>query len=258
MRLLFTGCALTITAAAQAEAPICTDRPTKANAVCTVPAGRVQAETGLAGWSLTRMDGTRSKLLTLGASSAKFGLTAKSDLQIGFTPIARLTVRQDGGRQQLAGVGDVVIRYKRRLTGDTSPVQAGIIPFIKLPTARRGLGNRRVEGGIAVPVSFGAGKSTFTFGPELDLLADGDGNGHHLSLVNLINLAVPVVPGLTVIGELWSNYNFEPAGTVRQASADAALAYALSDDLQLDAGANIGLTRDTPDIELSAGASIRF
>ena len=49
-----------------------------------------------------------------------------------------------------------------------------------------------------------------------------------------------------------------PAGTVKQASADAALAYAVSNRLQLDAGANLGLTRETPDVELYVGASVRF
>jgi len=252
------GCALLVAAAAQAEVSICTDRPTKANAVCTVPAGRVQVETSVAGWSLTRQGGIRSELLTLGSTTAKYGLSATSDLQIGFTPIARLTVRQDGDRQRLSAVGDVVIRYKRRLTADHSRVQVGIIPFVKLPTAKRGLDNRRVEGGIAVPVSVAAGKATVTFGPELDLLVDGDGDGHHLALVNLVNLGVPVANRMTLIGELWSNFNFDPAATVRQASADAAVAYSLSDNFQLDVGANIGLTSDTPDIEILAGASIRF
>jgi hypothetical protein len=54
------------------------------------------------------------------------------------------------------------------------------------------------------------------------------------------------------------NINFDPAGTIKQASADAALSYSLSNNFQLDAGTNIGLTRDTPDAELYVGASIRF
>ena len=65
-------------------------------------------------------------------------------------------------------------------------------------------------------------------------------------------------PRLTLAGELWSNLNFDPAGTLRQASADAALAYAVSNDLQLDAGANLGLNANTPDIEVYVGTSIRF
>lgn len=252
--------ALSIAAAAQAQdPPICTDRPARANAVCTVPAGRIQLETSALGWSLTEAGGDRTELLTFASSSAKVGLTDRSDLQIGFTPFAELTSRTAGSSQRVSGFGDILVRYKHRLTSAEAPVQLAVIPFVKLPTAARGLGNGRVEGGVAVPISVPlGGPVTMTLGPELDLLADADGSGRHLALVNLVNISIAVAPRWTVAGELWTNFNFDPAGTTEQASADAALAYALSNHLQLDIGANIGLTADTPDLELYAGLSFRF
>jgi hypothetical protein len=254
------GILLAGAAVAQAEqVPICTDRPTKANAICTVPAGRVQLETSAAGWTLTKADGARSELVTIGASFVKLGLSDRSDLQVGFTPFARLAVKQDRSRDRISGFGDVGVRYKHRLTSDGAKVQAGVIPFVKLPTAVRGLGNDKLEGGIAVPVSFAlADAVTMTLGPELDVLADSDGKGRHFAVVNLVNVGIPVADRLSFAGELWTNFNFDPADTLKQASADAALAYAISNDVQLDAGANLGLTRDTPDLEIYAGASIRL
>ena len=246
-------------AAATDAGPICTDRPTKGNAVCTVPAGRVQIESSLAGWSLTKDSGTRTSLLTLGALTVKYGLSSRSDLQVGVTPYAHLTVRKGGQRRRVSGFGDVTVRYKHRLTGDGAKVQAAVIPYVKFPTADDGLGNDRVEGGLAVPLSFAlAGPATMTLGPELDWLADSDGHGRHLALVNLVNVALPVAPRVTATGELWTNVNFDPAGTLKQASADVALAFAASNAVQLDGGANLGLTRDTPDVEIYVGASIRY
>ncbi len=250
--------ALILAAAAEA-APICTDRPTKANSVCTVPAGKLQLEANLAGWSLTKASGSRSELLTTGTSFIKVGVSARSDLQLGLTPYAKLTVTQDGAGTRASGFGDLLVRYKHRLTQDGAPVQVAAIPFVKLPTAANGLGNDKLEGGLAVPISFAlAGPVTLTLGPELDLLADADGHGRHAALVNLVNLSTPIAPRLTLASELWTNLNFDPAGTVRQASIDGAIAYAVSSELQLDLGANAGLTRDTADIELYAGASVRF
>lgn len=245
-------------AAAAALPPICTDRPTKANATCTVPKGALQVESGLATWSITKTGGLRTEMLSVGSTVVKVGLSDRSDLQLGLTPLVRLRQRSGGERTRRSGFGDLVVRYKHRLTGDDAPVAVGVIPFVKLPTARRGLGNRKVEGGLAVPVSMAAGKATVTFGPELDLLADADGRGYHLALVNLVNIAAPIAPRITLAGELWSNVNADPGGTLKQASADAALAIALSDRLQLDAGVNLGLTRDTPDTEFYAGLSTRF
>jgi hypothetical protein len=74
----------------------------------------------------------------------------------------------------------------------------------------------------------------------------------------LVNIAGPIAPSLTLAGELWSKLNFDPAGTIKQVSADVALAYAISDNVQLDGGANLGLTRDAADVEVYGGLSARF
>ncbi len=173
----------------------------------------------------------RAELVTAGASLLKLGLSGSSDLQLGLTPYARLTVSEFGQRSRASGFGDLTVRYKHRLTAASSPLQVGAIAFVKLPTAAHGLGNRKVEGGLAIPASFAAGGPlTLTLGPELDLLADADGKGRHLALANVVNLSAPVAPRLTIAGELWTNLNFDPAGTAKQASADAAFAYLLSND----------------------------
>jgi hypothetical protein len=256
---LLAGFLLLCPAAAIAqEPPICTDRPAKANAVCTVPSGKVQLETAVAGWSLTRLKGSRAAQLTVGSTVVKVGLSDRSDLQVGFAPYALLKVGREGLRDRVSGFGDVVVRYKRRLTRDGGKVQVAAIPFVKLPTAAHGLGNDRAEGGLAVPVSLPLAAATITLGPEIDLLADSDGRGRHLAAINLVNVAVPVGKRFTVAGELWTSFNFDPSGTLKQASADAAVAYSLSRRVQIDVGTNLGLNGRTPDFEIYAGTSLRF
>lgn len=243
-----------LAAAAAADPPICTDRPGKGNGVCTVADGRIQIETQMVGWSRFEQGGVDSDTWSIGATVLKYGISERSDLQVGWTPY----VRTKSGDHSISGVGDLVVRLKQRLTADDTKVQVALIPFAKLPTAKRGIGNRKVEGGLAVPISFSLGGATATFGPEVDVLADGDGQGRHAALINLVNLSGPVAPRLTLAAELWSNLNFDPAGTVKQASADAAIAYALSNDAQIDGGVNVGLTKDTADLELYTGISLRF
>ncbi|HEU0311583.1 MAG TPA: transporter [Sphingomicrobium sp.] len=241
------------------ETPICTDRPTKANAVCTVPVGKWQLESSAASWSRTKADGTETKILSLGSSVLKLGLSDRSDLQVGFTPHIRARTKIGGIKSSASGFGDLTVRYKHRLTVDEAPVQVGVIPFVKLPTADGDIGNGKVEGGLAVPISIAtASPVTVVLGPELDLLADADGDGHHAALVNLVNVSGPIANGLTLYGELWTQTNFDPADTVTLASADAALAWLVGGKFQLDVGANIGLTRNTADLEVYGGASLRF
>ncbi len=243
---------------APSEEPICADRPAKGNSTCTVPVGMLQLEIGAADRSLAKSGDTRIELLTIGSSFVKVGLSDRSDLEVGFTPFARLTVEQGTAYDRAAGFGDVVVRYKHRLTTDGANVEIALIPFAKLPTAAGELGNGKVEGGLAVPVGFDLGALTVTLGPEVDVLANLDGHGHHAAVANLLNVGIPLADGLTLAAELWANVNFAPAETVKQASADLAVAYLLSNDVQLDAGANFGLTRDTPDTEFYAGVSVRF
>jgi hypothetical protein len=246
-------------AAAAEETPICTDRPTKANAVCTVPVGKWQIESNAVGWSRLEAGGAETTVWTVGSSVLKLGVSDRSDLQIGFTPYVHARTEVGGTKASVSGIGDLTVRYKHRLTSDDAPVQVGLIPFVKLPTADGDIGNGKIEGGLAAPISIATGSPlTVVFGPEFDLLADSDGHGHHAALVNLVNVSAPVGKGVTLYGELWTMTNFDPADTVTLASADAALSYLIHERLQFDLGANLGLNRSTADVELYAGLSLRF
>lgn len=241
-------------AAAAAADPICADRPAKANAVCTVPAGHFQLEVGAVDWARIREDNETVDATIIGSSFFKFGLNERSDLEVGFTPYVK--IKGDGG--SASGFGDTIVRYKYRLTADHASVHLALLPFVKLPTAKHDIGDGKMEGGLAVPISFAlAGPVSVTLGPEADLLADLDGHGRHVALVNVVNLTA-ALGRLSMGGELWSSLNFDPMETVRQASADVATGYTIGNNVQLDAGANFGLTRATPDLEFYAGISARF
>ena len=157
------------------DGPICTDRPTKANAVCTVPVGSWQLESSAASWSKAEADGVETEAVTLGASVVKVGLSERSDLQIGMAPMVSVETEAAGEESRHSGAGDLTIRYKHRLTSDGATVQVAAIPFVKIPTADGDIGNGKAEGGLAVPISMAAGAVTVVLGPELDVLADADG-----------------------------------------------------------------------------------
>ena len=245
---------LSASTASADEAPICADRPSKANAVCTVAAGTWQIETSLVDWQKLEQGDGETETLMLGSSVLKLGLTERSELQLALTPIVRVS----SNGQHDSSFGDMQVRYKHRVTRTDSPVQVALIPFIKLPTARTGIGNGKAEAGLALPVSVALGAATMTFGPEVDVLADADGHGRHLGIVQLVNLSATVLPRLALGAEIWANWNFDPQGTVRQSSLDFSVAYTANADLQLDVGANLGLGRYTPDVQFYAGVSKRF
>lgn len=258
---LLTLLTLTVPVAAQAdESPICADRPGKATSACTTPVGDWQVETGFADWTLQKEGGERDTSLVIGETTVKYGVTDSADLEVDVTPWERASSRVGGLHESASGFGDVNLIYKQRLTASDAAVQVVAMSFVEAPTAKHSLGNGKWEGGLLVPIGYSIPKTplSLTLTPEIDWVADADGHGHHAAMAQVASLGWQATAKLNLSAEIWGAWDWDPAGTTRQASADAAAAYLLSNDVQLDAGANFGLNRDTPDVELYAGVSKRF
>jgi hypothetical protein len=252
-----TAHAQVVPTASAADAPICTDRPTKSNFACTVPAGAVQIEADAFSLLGTGGNGSRTTIIAVTNPTLKLGLTGHSDLQFNWSPHIRIRQRDtDGTVRTLSGPGDLTIRYKHRLTDATGAFQLALLPFVKLPTAPTGIGNGAVEAGLALPINYSLpGGWTITLGPQLDLLANAE--GRHLGLTGLVNVARQI-GAFTLYGELWTSHSLDPAGATSQYSLDLALAWLPRPTLQFDVGANIGLNPQTPDIVGYIGVSTRF
>ena len=251
---------MTLASAAFAdEQPICADRPGKSTPACTVPAGHWQIESGTADWTLQSGGGERDTSLVIGETTVKYGLTGSSDLEVDVTPWQRATSRTPGFHESVGGIGDVRLIYKQQVIA-SGAVQVALMPFVKAPTAKHSLGNGKWEGGVLLPFDYAIGKSPFSIEltPEIDWAADADGHGHHAAMVQVASLGWQATDKLNLSAEIWSQWDWDPSGRTRQASADGSVAYLLSNDVQLDAGANFGLNRVTPDVELYAGISKRF
>jgi hypothetical protein len=238
--------------AAAADVPICAARPGKSTPACTVPAGHFQLETGLADWSLQKEAGERETALVIGETTFKYGVSDRSDIEVDVTPWQRAGSTR--------GFGDVTVGYKHRLAGDNAALEIAALPFVKLPTAKHSLGNGKWEAGLLVPIGAAIANMPLSLGatPEVDWVADADGHGHHAAMAQVVSLGVAASERLSLSAELWGQWDWDPAGTTRQASADGSVAYLLSNNVQLDAGANFGLNRHTPDVELYTGLSVRF
>jgi len=252
--------AIAAPAAAADEQPICPDRPSKSTGPCTVPQGRWQIETGLVDWSRDRSDGVTTDTTTWSNTAIKYGVSGHADVELWLTPLETVSIHGNGASEHHSSFGDILLRVKYELTPDSAPVQVALDPFVKIPTANHQLGNGKVEGGLLVPVAIPIGKSPFTLSldPELDLNADAAGNGRHLATQQVVNLGLQLSRKINVSTELWAAWDWDPTGTAKQVSWDVAGAYQPRKNLQLDAGVNFGLNRQTPGLELYTGISVRF
>lgn len=241
------------------DAPICTDRPTKSNFACTVPKGMFQIESDIGFHSIQIGGDARVDLTLFTNPTLKYGITDSTDIEANIAPLIRVRTRVGDDVTTQESVGDLTLRVKQRLTPTDTHIQFAVIPYVKIPTAERGVGNREWEGGLIAPANISLPQGfTLTLVPQLDLVLDSDGRGRHEQVQGVVNLGKQIAPDLTLYGELWTAQNFDPAGTVRQYSADAALAYLVTPTLQFDLGGNFGLNRNTPDAQLYVGVSTRF
>ena len=241
----------------------CTDRPTKANAPCTVDAGHFQYEADMFNWAYAHSGGVTTNTYLFTNPTFKWGLTNSVDFELAIAPAQRMTIKGRFGKSDLTGVGDLFLRTKVNLAGpEGEDFRLTALPFVKIPTAKPGIGNKAVEAGLIVPVSFALpGDVTLLFDPEIDILRNAANAGRHANFQSLANLSRPLSGSVTGYVELWGSINDDPSGTVEQASLDLALSWMAWEklpNLQFDIGANIGLTRDTPRIQAYAGISQRF
>jgi Putative MetA-pathway of phenol degradation len=252
-------CAIFAAAAAADDAsPICADRPTKSNNACTVPAGSWQLETDLFNGTFQRAGGVTTDTYLLTNPTLKYGIAENWDVEANLVPYEIVRVHNGAGTQTLSGIGDLFLRVKV----DAIPqgaVQVGLLPYVKLPTARAGIGNGAVEAGVSVPVNIALSeKWSLGFSPEFDALKDADGGGRHFNTSQSAVVGYALPGDVTVNAEVWGDWNVDPAGTVRQYSADFGVAKLLTKTFQIDGGVNFGLNRATPDVQLYAGLATKF
>jgi hypothetical protein len=244
--------------------PFCTDRPTKGTGPCTVDAGHLQIESDLFNASLQNSDGEVTDTYLYTNPTFRLGLTETLDVELNIAPYEEVVTHDHvtGARSDVSGIGDTFVRLKTSLTGNGQGVfSAALDPFVKIPTAPSAIGNGAVEGGLVVPLQYALSELwSLSLAPEVDALKDQLADGHHAACVMDIGVSRAVSSQVSATAEFWTNANFDPAGTVYQKSLDIAGTWQPSGvrDLQLDAGANFGIDRNTPAVQLYFGISRRF
>ena len=243
-----------------------TDRPDKTESAYTVDAGHFQFEMDLVSYSYDeeRTGGvtTRVDAWAIAPINLKVGLCNQVDLQVVIETWNDARTKTSGGPTvHQRGFGDVTTRLKYNFWGnDGGKTAFAAMPFLKLPTNQDELGNNSVEGGlilplaVALPYDFGMGLMT-----EFDCNRDATGNGHHAEFVNSITFSHDrvLVKDLGGYVEFFSLVSAE-RGSRWIGTVDLGLTYGLSENVRLDAGVNIGVTKSADDVNPFMGLSWRF
>ena len=264
-----------------------TDRPGKAHSSTTVDAGHFQVESDFLTHTYDpRGPGyTTTRAYSIGAPILKLGVTNWMDLELGLALFNSL--RQSGGGLSLGaeaspgsssgppdtadqgsgssltrarGFGDTLLGAKINLFGNDGGDQSlALLPFLKIPTAARGLGNDHVEFTLNAPYTIALSKLwALTLEPNFGVLRNAENTRYRENYGFIANLSRPVfVEGLTAAVEIAIDVSSERKERTR-VSFDPSLQYLLTKNLQVDAGVYLGLNKATPRYLPYAGISYRF
>ncbi len=248
---------IAVPAAADNLRPLCPDRPGKGTSPCTVDDGHFQIEIDAFDQTFQHADGASIRTTILGDPLLKYGLSDTLDIEAGMAPY----IEQHTPGHALSGQGDLYLRGKWNFLGGDGPLAAVIEPFVKLATATRGLGNGALEEGLVLPLSYDLGGNwSLASTPEVDVLLNASGAGRHATAIDVIGLGRALENGITLGAEAWTSQDCDPTRVTAQYSFDLDAAWQPANDsaLQLDAGINFGLNRNTPGTQLYLGLSRRL
>lgn len=263
VRLLALMLMLGAGAARAQERPFCADRPGKDTPPCVLDAGRWQVEASFADYALQRQDGVETKAWSFGDLEVRRGLAPRLEAQLYWSPYVTVRVRDDatGLVDKSSGSGDLALALRWSLRNpDGGGFSAALQPYVSAPTGADGIGAGKWAGGVLLPVGIELpGGAGLALTPEVDVTPDADGNGAHLAWSGVAGMSRGFGP-VTLAADVWAQLDDDPAGRTTQATLDLSAAWTPAPvrDLQLDVGVNLGLTEDTPDVEVLAGIAKRF
>ncbi len=241
------------------------DRPDFTESPITVDAGHFQLEMSFFDFTRIRASGARIDATVFGSFNAKLGLLNNTDIEFVLDPYTVIRSHGPGGSSGSArGVGDALVRLKVNFWGNdgpqpgSGPTAFGIMPFVKIPTADRVIGNRRVEGGLILPLAVNLpGDFDLSAMVEVDFLRN-DANTHYgTEFVQSISV------GHKIVGHLAGYVECVGMSPVRTGSTyrtyfSTGLTYQAAKNLQFDAGTLIGLSGRADAFNVFSGFSVRF
>jgi hypothetical protein len=141
---------------------------------------------------------------------------------------------------------------------DGSDFSMALMPYATLPTGGEAIGSGEGSAGLLVPLSYDLGKGVqLGLTAQVEAAADEDREGRHLAYGGVAGISLPLSDALDATFEVAATRDEAPAGHSTEWLAGISAGWMAKDDLQIDAGANIGL-HGAADVQLYLGVSRRF
>lgn len=247
-------------AEAQDQRNFCPDRPGLGTPACTLDDGQLAIELGVMDWTLDRQADNRTDTVVTGDVLLRYGLTGDLEAQLGWSMFGHARARSGGREEKSSGTGDILLAIRHNMRNpDGSGFALAVMPYVTLPAGGSAIGAGDWGAGLLVPISreLPAGFQ-LGFTGSVEAAVDEDRNGRHLAYGAIIGLDVPLSEAVGTTIEFSARRNDDPSGAAIELLAGLSMAWSPDAPLQFDVGANFGLNRNTPDVQLYLGIARRF
>jgi len=240
------------------ERPFNTDRPDITESPYTVEAGRFQVELSFVEYTRNDAHAVRTEGLLVLPANLKVGLLKNLDLQLVLNPYQSVRTRSGGASARDSGLGGTELRAKVNFWGnDGGRTAFAAMPFVRFPTGSEGLRDRHLSGGLILPLAVQDLPGGFDVGTMAELDVSRETGASQVDFIHSVTC------GHVLFKDKLRGYvEYVGVAPLRGdptylAFFDTGVTYAVSSGVQLDAGVNLGLSREAEDFTLFAGVSFR-
>ncbi|KYC34867.1 hypothetical protein WA1_50015 [Scytonema hofmannii PCC 7110] len=237
-------------------------RPSKTDTPFTVDSGHFQLEADFVTYTrdVNNSDGIDTKAFQIFIPNIRVGLLNNVDFQIQLQTYNNVRTKfQDGTEEEQSGYGDTTVGLRINFWGNEGGKTAfGMVTSVKFPTSQDNLGNNAIEGGVTFPFALQLSEQ-WNLGVQTSfaLNKNNASSGYNVGFVNSVIVGYSVTEKLGTFFELFTDITTE-AGSELVATFDTGITYLIAENLQLDAGVNIGLTQASDDFNPFVGFAVRF
>ncbi len=243
--------------------PLSTDRPDTTESPYTVDKGHYQIEIEPLSWSRNDDGGEKTTSIN-GSYNLKLGVADNMDLQLVLSPYNHVKTEVAGSDDSIHGVGNTDIRLKINIWGnDSGDTSFALMPFVTVPTDDSNLDpldDDHNEWGVIAPLAFSLPNDwNAAVMLEVDRVRNADDDGYAIIWLQSATVSHSISGDFSGFVELVNSYNSDDSDAAGDDEAyfDAGITYALADNMQLDAGTNLGLNSDSEDMRFFVGFSLK-
>jgi hypothetical protein len=232
-----------------------TDRPSLSSSTVTVPPGALQIESGV-NYSRSRLSHGQDQQQVLIDVLLRTGITNRLEARLDINPLVWL---KDADTN--IGFGDLTPALKYRFLdspeGSWWP-SLGVLPFVKLPTARSPIGSERVDFGCTALATFDL-PWDLSLDVNVGLVGLGQSQGAAFLLQETVSASLT-----RQISNRWAMYGeiFYASPSERRSrdvvGFDTGVQFLVLPRVVLDMAAQVARGTPGPDFVIRAGLSVRF